>query len=59
MIDILTDTETFCTIVGSNVKYRYSIEYRYISNTGKQRLTLTFQIKESFGLLTFHIKKSE
>ena len=24
-----------------------------------QRLTLTFQIKEFFGLLTFHIKESE
>jgi len=25
MIDILTETETFDTIIGSNVKYRYSI----------------------------------
>jgi len=25
MIDILTDTETFDTIIGSNVKYRHSI----------------------------------
>jgi len=31
MIDILTDTETFDTIIRSNVKYWYSIymEYRY------------------------------
>jgi len=31
MINILTDTETFDTIIRSNVKYRYSIyiAYRY------------------------------
>jgi len=38
----------------------YKLLNAYIINANYcQRLTLTFQINECFGLLTFHIKVSE
>ena len=47
MIDILTDTETFNTLIGSNVKYRYSI---YIEN----QYTALVLIQKMFSVPTIN-----
>jgi len=56
MIDILTDTETFDTIIRSNVKYWYSIymEYRYAvlqTNSFGWRTSGHFEICITFSCL--------
>ena len=45
-----------CLCMWKHVK---EVALKILNNGRNQRLTLTFQIKESFGLLSFHIKESE